>query len=364
MIPEGDQERRTTADTASLSAADFFDAALTPAHWPRILRRLAEDTGQTALALSGQGRTDLTGPFFSWGIDDARIATFMQKYAHAKDNLAMDVFDKAPLGQASSWRSLLSEKDWDSIPLFRDLIHPMGLEHKFAMNLFWDGSYGGLLSVLGPPENPVSEDALAQTTALHRYLAPAFEITCRMALADRESRSLWQAFSTLGLGLVIQSGAGAVSAMNPIAERLMQNASGSTPDLPSPKAHAPQTPLVRDAFVIAHRLPRPLLALRLPLQQSDIGQWSDARSFLVILLEFDRDSPHLWQIVQSVFGATPRQSEVGQLVLEGRTTPQIAAELGISPSTVETHVDRLCVQMGLENRTMLRSWLEQIRAIV
>ncbi len=351
-------------DNPSIPAVDLFDAALNPTRWPEILRRIATATGQTAIALSGQSKANLTGPFFSWGIDEDRIATFLRDYAHSEDNLALNVFRQAPLGRAENWEKIIDKSKWDQIPIARDLIHPMGLTKKFAMNLFWDGEYGGLLSVLGPTSgHPVTSSALELTTDLHRFLAPAFEITCRMALAERENRSLWDALSTLGLGLglVVQTETGQIAKMNSVAETLLS--SNGTPALQLHAARNIKT-VVDDTFVLLDAPNTPILAIRVRMQVGEIGRWNDHNSSLLILLQFDRDAPNLWQLIKTVFGATSRQIEVGKLVLEGMPTSEIANRLGITSSTVETHIDRLCVQMRLANKTALRSWLEQIRAIV
>lgn len=50
---------------------------------------------------------------------------------------------------------------------------------------------------------------------------------------------------------------------------------------------------------------------------------------------------------------TPRQREVLQLVAEGKTNPEIAARLNISPRTVENHRATLMQRLGLQNQTEL-----------
>lgn len=47
---------------------------------------------------------------------------------------------------------------------------------------------------------------------------------------------------------------------------------------------------------------------------------------------------------------TPRQREIGALVLKGRSSKEIAAELGISPKTAENHVYALFRKVGARSR--------------
>lgn len=48
---------------------------------------------------------------------------------------------------------------------------------------------------------------------------------------------------------------------------------------------------------------------------------------------------------------TPREREVMALSADGLTSQQIAAELGMSPRTVNQHVDNVSVKLGTKNRT-------------
>lgn len=50
---------------------------------------------------------------------------------------------------------------------------------------------------------------------------------------------------------------------------------------------------------------------------------------------------------------TPREKEVIHLVAEGRTTPEIAGRLSISPRTVETHRRNLMAKLGLRTQSDL-----------
>jgi DNA-binding CsgD family transcriptional regulator len=47
---------------------------------------------------------------------------------------------------------------------------------------------------------------------------------------------------------------------------------------------------------------------------------------------------------------TPREREVFQLLARGRTAPEIAAELFISPATVRTHVQNGVGRLGAKTR--------------
>ena len=59
---------------------------------------------------------------------------------------------------------------------------------------------------------------------------------------------------------------------------------------------------------------------------------------------------------------TPRQEEILTLVAAGFSDKEIALELGLSPRTVQTHLDRLFLEHGLHKRSAaVAAWLRRLR---
>jgi DNA-binding NarL/FixJ family response regulator len=50
---------------------------------------------------------------------------------------------------------------------------------------------------------------------------------------------------------------------------------------------------------------------------------------------------------------TPRESEVAVLVAQGKTSPEIAAELSVTVKTVERHLDHIRSRLGARNRAQI-----------
>ncbi len=65
----------------------------------------------------------------------------------------------------------------------------------------------------------------------------------------------------------------------------------------------------------------------------------------------DRSPAMLRPAELSRHGLTPRQSDVMALILRGETTAGIANELGISPKTVEKHIESAYRALGAQSRT-------------
>ncbi len=54
---------------------------------------------------------------------------------------------------------------------------------------------------------------------------------------------------------------------------------------------------------------------------------------------------------QAALGISPRELEVLQEIVAGRSNKEIAAQLNVSPNTVKTHVARLFGKLGAKRRT-------------
>jgi DNA-binding NarL/FixJ family response regulator len=53
---------------------------------------------------------------------------------------------------------------------------------------------------------------------------------------------------------------------------------------------------------------------------------------------------------------TPRELEILQLILTGKTNKQIAREMYISERTVEFHLDHIYTKIGVRTRMMAGIW--------
>jgi DNA-binding NarL/FixJ family response regulator len=54
---------------------------------------------------------------------------------------------------------------------------------------------------------------------------------------------------------------------------------------------------------------------------------------------------------------TPQEQLIARLAREGRTNPQIGAELYLSPRTVEWHLNKVFTKLGISSRRGLRQAL-------
>ena len=60
--------------------------------------------------------------------------------------------------------------------------------------------------------------------------------------------------------------------------------------------------------------------------------------------------------MSSLADLTPRELEILQLLLEGKTNKGIAREIAISAKTVEFHLDNIYRKIGVQTRIMAGLW--------
>src|ERR1700733_15833762 len=64
--------------------------------------------------------------------------------------------------------------------------------------------------------------------------------------------------------------------------------------------------------------------------------------------------------VESLDELTPQEVQVARLAAEGQPNPEIAAQLFLSPRTVEWHLTKMFGKLGISSRKELRSALSDV----
>lgn len=260
--------------------------------------------------------------------------------------------------QVANWDELFDVALVRRTPFYNDVVRPHRL--LAPLHMMTDTGISALPSVLAvyySDEIGASRYAESRKVIL-RLLYPAFRAGIATVV---EHRSRWAALRSfaegVGLGIVFFSADGRIQRENDFFEQLMS----ADPDRSLVRAEIARR--VRGLLITARpaRLsvaPFPVTvefrtrAARYRISATLLEhRWShDSESAIALVEKLDRviDAS---RILAERFSLTNREIEVAQLLRAGRSTKQIALDLGISVNTARRHIERLLVKLDVHTRT-------------
>jgi len=224
---------------------------------------------------------------------------------------------------------------------FRELLRPAGCGDELRA-VFKDGNaaWGALVACRGPGSGTFSE----ADTAVISKLGPAVAKGLRRCLL-RTAASAPHRLAD-GPGLLLLAEDGRVLEITPMAERWMSLVGDSSDWHTAVQA-------------IAGKAKADGCSVSLPMRTQS-GQWIvlhgsvTANGSLAVIVEEAR-SIHVTSMITDLYGLTPRERTLAELVLQGRSTKEIAGALDISPYTVQDHLKSVFDKIGVRSRRELVS---------
>lgn len=244
-------------------------------------------------------------------------------------------------------------KDGEESPVHRRFMRPNGLEHQLRAALVVDGTQWGLLHIdRGPtcPDFTSSEVSLIE--ALVPHLGHAFR---RWLLSDPSHTT--ETRPPAVPGVIVLDEDNEVDSISPEAEHWLSEWGLSNLHSP-PRAVAAVVAAARArARAHGHTEQLPSARLRLPT-----GTWlhvhathlthPDRKPRTAVVLE-RAAADHVAPLIARANQLTVRESEIATRVLRGLSTGEIAAELFISPYTVQDHLKSIFEKLGVRSRREL-----------
>lgn len=260
------------------------------------------------------------------------LNTFVELYAAGRPAASLHEITGGELDRSGRWR---------------DLLAPLGVTDELRAVFVDRGECWGTVVAYrtgGPPFTRDDVDLLAAVAPL---------------VADGLRRCLLRAAASAappGLaeppGVLLVDSSGAITGTSAAAEAWLDElaAPGRLPS--AVRAVAAATRAAAEGFGSAPaqaRLPRReggwLLLHGSALKGGAAGQ-------VVVVLEPARQT-HLADVLVRAYGLTPRERQVTELVLQGRSNTQIARTLGIGGHTVGDHLKSILAKAGVSSRTEL-----------
>lgn len=186
---------------------------------------------------------------------------------------------------------------------------------------------------------------------LHPHIVQAYENAQAVTHMQHETESLHDALDFLGSAVVCLSSRSTISWATPHAEQLL-----SSYNLTAHRTHDRLHRTITDWFNAQEKKltsPSDLPQALHPLVRSGAKGALTIRlvrqgPFRLLILDETRTTVSGQGLNQ--FGLSPRETEILSWIAQGKTNPEIGTILGISPRTVQKHLERVYGRLGVENR--------------
>jgi DNA-binding CsgD family transcriptional regulator len=210
------------------------------------------------------------------------------------------------------------------------------------------------------------------------HLGRALDATIKLGHLADGTRQLTRVLQLMPNPALLLDGKGRITLANAAAEALLRTGDGLALDRDGglqlaaalPAETVALTRALAQALAVASetgselggplRLTRPsgaapLLLLPVPLPPPAFALWEmlEQARLLVLIVDPSAQSRTTAAAIQTTFGLTPAEARVAVLIGSGLSGPETAAMLGISPSTVKTHLKRCFEKTGVHSQVAL-----------
>jgi DNA-binding CsgD family transcriptional regulator len=238
----------------------------------------------------------------------------------------------------------LTQREFQHLGLYHEIYRPNAIRDQIATLIPLRASTLGLAICGEKPFRQVEKDCL---TALHPHLLPAYNKYQQRIRMSRKLRLTSQALEATREGIVFCTRTGRIGMANRVAQKLLKSyflSAGRDPmKLPAAIQKA-----IGKLEVGSMEIPGPGGVLRVT--------WSPApdTGYFLLLAETRADSVKERALS---LGLSPRESDVAQWLVRGKTNDEISRLLGISRHTSRTHVERILAKLQVTTRTAVAARL-------
>jgi len=244
---------------------------------------------------------------------------------------------------------------------YREILRPFGFGPELRATFTTGGSCWASLVLLRHSNGPeFSPDQQGFVASVGPYIAHAVRSSVLMGVVSDATID-----DDSAPGLVLLNARGEPEAISPPARRWLA-------ELAVPTSTSGAAGLPGSIYVVAAAARRavsreegaPAEPARLRVQ-TQAGRWlvlhgsvldEGPRARTSVIIEVARPA-EIAPLIVEAYGLTDRESEITQLVLQGRSTQEIAKQLGLSTYTVQDHLKAIFDKVGVRSRKMLAARL-------
>jgi DNA-binding CsgD family transcriptional regulator/PAS domain-containing protein len=356
-----------------------------PAGWSDVLVSAADYLQCTGGMLVHQPRSDAQGMAVLGRLSHELLDVYFKHYAWDVWSTAMK--DK-PVGYVHLLGSLVDNRALTRTAFYADVLAPQGIEDGIAVNqpaLARAGGFGGFGFYLSAGAADDAEHNRKRLQRLAPHLSRALDATLQLGPLIDSSRQLARVLQLMPSAALLLDNRQRIVHANPAAEQLLRAADGLTSSsngglhlsavLPAERLALSRS--LAQALRVADgsgdllgeplRVTRlsgagPLLVVPVPLPPPAFSLWelTDTARLLVLVIDPNGRSLTTATVLQAAFGLTPAEARVATLIGSGLSGPRAAQVLGVSPTTVKTHLARCFEKLGIRSQVELARMLSAL----
>lgn len=272
--------------------------------------------------------------------------------------------------------ALVPDRDYERDSHYNEVVRHVGGFHALFARARQPGAAFRLAACRHRKRGNFERDGLVRLERLMPHLANVSSLHIRLSMAEARERALVGLFDRLSTALVLVDGAGRPVFVNNAAERIAQSGDIELRRHGLAAATAHETLSLREAITVASAEPAasirtvwlsraasrfPLLATVLPFARLEVAlPGCRAPRAAVFISEPERAGAIDRQALSTLFGLTPRETDVAVLLAEGISLERIAERLDLGRGTVGSHLKRVFDKTDTHSQAALAALVGRI----
>lgn len=378
--------RSETPSVEDLSAAieRIYDAALDEEVWPAALQHMANLLGANCatVALDDGGRR--LPAYHCVGYSPELLEAY-PSYYRSRDPM-LDIASRAPPHSVLTDRMVMAKAELRRLEVHNDFSRACGIDSlAYAVAFRAPGRTCLVAATRSARAGDFEQEHVRTLSLLLPHLGRAMRVHVRLEDARVRADSAAEALDRLAFGVVLVDGRARVILANRAAQAMLVQDDGIGADASGLRAAMPaQTTALRrlvacaaDRARVAGRggalrldrpsLGRPLSVLVAPIGAAAVGGgWLPEPRPAAIVFVSDPEHRHRPPAshLREIYGLTVAEAAVAGSIAKGQGVKDAAEALGVAPSTLRWHLQRVFEKTGTARQADLVRLVERLGAVV
>jgi DNA-binding CsgD family transcriptional regulator len=362
------------AQQVSQLVGDIYDAALDPALWPHVLEQTCGYVEGVAAAIMSHDSAHKNSQFyFSWGDNPHYSKTYNETYVKLNPAITTAVL-QVKVGEVGSYLDLIPRDDFQNSRFYKEWASPQGYVDSIQVTLDKSATSFAAAVIMRHARQGIVDDgvrrrmkllaphlrravAIGKVIDLNKVSAAALADTldglaAGIFLVDDEARIVHANTSghvLLADGYLLRGDAGRLSAVDAEADRTLRDAFAAAGiDDAAVGAKGIAVPLIADSGErwLAHVLP-----LASGMRRQARAAYAAVAAVFVRRAALDLPSP--LETIADLYQLTAAEMRVLMTMVNIGGVPDVAQVLGISETTVKTHLQHIFEKTGASRQADL-----------